>query len=557
MRLVSGRAALASVSRASPRLSLSTKASSEIEWDKLDTDNIALPDIFSVFYDHSAELKRQRRGESTGYHRREVDKKLFLLINRLETLINESSAATSTTNASTTNNIEFRPYNIVSVMHVTKFDICKKNADLFTKVVDMLVLMGNQCRTEFTMKHISSIFLLMKGMKSENKQVRQLLSAITRHVHMSTHVFDARAIWCALYGLQDMEVKYAEVRTCLNLILEKIKQCREPLDAQAIGLALFGMVSRSSNEEIVRDVFRALLPKIKACTQPMSPQNWSNALYGLALCDTEHKVVRELLCELYAKSATITGTLSVQELTGAFYGLKLMSSDVQEVGNILKLLMDMLSQSAEPFDALAVGNMAYSLMNKDSKMQLVKELLVIIAEKNETCTQQLQPRHIAQALNGLQHMTSDHEEVLLYIRSFNKLSKSRNLLTGKQVENILIGLRYMDPTLPDVLSLFESMCELVGKETMRDVQHAMKITKNKKILKTDTEYKNHFHRNLAFIAKKVLGPEAYKASVTSSTKGHNSNSNSSRTSSNRNRRPTPKDGRGKFSAKTTDDVSRG
>lgn len=495
---------------------------------KVDVDNISVNDIFSVFYDHSSDLKRQKRGDIKGFNRREVDKKLFLLINRLESLINESQATKSNSDGSSAepairNSFEFRPYNIVSVMHVTKFDICKKNPDLFTKLVNMMVLMGNQCRTEFTMKHISSIFLLMNGMKGENKQVRQLLHVITRHIQLSSQTFDARAIGSVLYGMQDMEVKYAEVRICINLIIEKIKQCREPLDAQAVGLSLFGMVSRSSNDEIVRDIIRALLPKIKGCTQPLRPQNWSNALYGLSLFDTEHKVIRELLRELYAKAATVTGNLTVQELTGAFYGLKLMSSDVKEVGDILKVLIDMLVQSAEPFDAVAVGNMAYSLLNKDSKMHLVKELLVTIAAKNETCTQQLQPRHIAQALYGLQRMTSDHEEVLQYLRSFNKLAKSSNLLTGKQLENILVGLRHMDPAVPEVQSLLDSLCALLDKETVQDMQQAMKFTKNDKILKTEGEYKNYFHKNLSFIAKKVLGPEAFKASVSAPQQRSNHN----------------------------------
>jgi hypothetical protein len=67
-----------------------------------------------------------------------------------------------------------------------------------------------------------------------------------------------------------MKSDYKEVRELLHVLSTQVSGCIEPLSAQAVGNALYGLQGMSSDCKEVRELLHVLAGQVSGCTEPLS-----------------------------------------------------------------------------------------------------------------------------------------------------------------------------------------------------------------------------------------------------------------------------------------------
>jgi hypothetical protein len=363
---------------------------------------------------------------------------------------------------------------------------------------------------EFNDQSMANALYGLQRLHSEHKETRKLLSAVAErfmlhrkqlaNTSQNERVISGTHVASALYGFQHMNVQHVEVRNLLaavNLFLSSRASSGQAqtqsivvsdLEGRHIGGALYGLRSLSADCLEVRQLL-AILNKI---------------LRTHIRC---HK-------RRHADTATPKPMLHMkeQEIGSAFYGLQNMSSRHAEVCELVSLLTDVLASNihassarkdkgALQLSSQAIHNALYGLKSLHSEHGEVRRLLPVLHDlivdvpdtnthsdsHSDKCTNfaiksrvNLRGHEIGSALYGLQHMSSEHEEVGLLLSAITATitpthtvstqTHNRPLIVGRAIGNALYGLRNMNSNNKQVQQLIHALTQTIRTQLDVDPQ---------------------------------------------------------------------------------------
>lgn len=262
-------------------------------------------------------------------------------------------------------------------------------------------------------------------MTSRNRQVRELLSSISKAFKMSPYPLSAQAVGNCFYGLQGMSSEIPEVRNVLRALAKKVNEM--PL-APSIGVSSdqsehsstssntqinqtqSGQSSQSgqsghsddSTPRITRQEHMDEESRFRssAVEYMLSGQNIGNALWGLRNTTSEHEEVREALAALAVKISQSNAELNGQNIGNALYSLHSMDGEASEVRAVLGALAHKIVVSTQPLSGLDIGMSLFGLRSMDAEIPEVRVILAALIVKIRASDCQLKLRDLSMAIIG-------------------------------------------------------------------------------------------------------------------------------------------------------------
>jgi hypothetical protein len=335
-------------------------------------------------------------------------------------------------------------------------------------------------------------------------EAKALLVALTALIRRDLKYMTPDDAGFTLFGLKAQTEKSAEVRAALSVIREKLSKApsSEPMKAKAISMLMQGLQGMSSDVEEVTDLLKQITPRIGE----FDAQACGNVLYSLKRMTSDQKAVRVLLQTIAPKIESCSQKLSAQELANAFFGLQGLDSKFPEVRNIVKALTKKLVQAGDvKFSSQGIGNAISGFQSMEDCPEVI-EALGLLGEKLEACDQVMPPMDLANALFGLQGVTSGSVEVrALLIALAEKMRQSEGIYSARDIGYSLAGLSTMQTSGDDIVrEVFEELCVKVAASEFKGQPNLlfMQFGKGVKVKRGDSPFTMSNAESL--VAQKVI-----------------------------------------------------
>lgn len=193
-------------------------------------------------------------------------------------------------------------------------------------------------------KDITFLIYAMQFIQATNDGVRDYLLTLVKILNDSlkgeaaVQDVTSQGISMMMYGIKGLNSEDKEVRLLLMTLAVVFRRASCNLKNIEVGNTLFGMQSMSSEYTEVREMLAAIAPKIRNGENVMEALNLSNALYGMRNMSSEYSEVLDVLSALSEKVEYIRTEFGSQETGNVFYGLRNMSSDEAEVRRLVSAL---------------------------------------------------------------------------------------------------------------------------------------------------------------------------------------------------------------------------
>jgi hypothetical protein len=375
---------------------------------------------------------------------------------------------------------------------------------------------------KLAIQEVGTALLGLQCMRSVDSNVLELVVALTEKIGERTERMSSDTMSNALHGLQNMSSAAQEVRTLLTVLLPAFQHSTEQMNAAQLDRALYGMRGMNSAHTEVRTILGILKEKIQTCTQKLSAQTISQAVNSLLHMSSDDAEVRELLVVLTSKMKDTTlkedegnevhnsgrsgghsnSSMDGQVIANALYGLQNMNSNSTEVLDLLVVLTSKMKNASivgirgvggtgvgvggiggvpEDLTGQAIANALYGLQNMSSGCIDVQGLLVSIVERIEE-TPNLTAAQLSNALYGIIPLCSSPTPTdgkMIFMRLKNALSKC---LLGDAIivspadqrtllKTMLLFRHYCGHTLPvyDISSFIDGLKLKLQKDSMPDM----------------------------------------------------------------------------------------
>ena len=216
-------------------------------------------------------------------------------------------------------------------------------------------------------------------------------------------------------------------------------------------------------------LLKSLTEKIKTNEDDsLEPAKISMLLFGLQnfTCDASGSasstVVRDLLKEISSKVSTSAPGWSGRAAGTALFGLRGGSSEVEEVRTLLATLLEKFDAEEEEDFALnpqEIANALYGLQKMSSDHEEVTDILGFFRDKLMSCdARPFKAQEISNIMYGLHRMSSSEPEVRNLINVLTeKIDESTGEFTGQDIGNSLYGLQNMSSDFTEVRDLLTSL----------------------------------------------------------------------------------------------------
>eukprot|EP00596_Hydrurales_sp_CCMP1899_P005219 CAMPEP_0119044972 /NCGR_PEP_ID=MMETSP1177-20130426/36059_1 /TAXON_ID=2985 /ORGANISM="Ochromonas sp, Strain CCMP1899" /LENGTH=720 /DNA_ID=CAMNT_0007015955 /DNA_START=44 /DNA_END=2206 /DNA_ORIENTATION=+ len=297
------------------------------------------------------------------------------------------------------------------------------------KIVRILAADLGWSSTPLDSRNMGNIMYGMQKMTitSRNKQVKELLSSISKAFRMTPYPLSAQAVGNCFYGLQGMSSEIPEVREIIRALAVKVNDM--PLAPSAQNLKFSDGYDNDndrndddSNEtygstDRTRDATTAVKTRVKIESEEgerfrspvfsymMTGQNIGNALWGLRNTTSRHEEVREALAALSIKISQSTAELNGQDIGNALYSLHAMDGEAVEVRAVLRALVHKIVASRQPLSGLDVGMSLFGLRSMDAEIPEVRAILGTLIVKIRSSDCEFKLKELSMAIIGVLNAT--------------------------------------------------------------------------------------------------------------------------------------------------------
>jgi hypothetical protein len=297
------------------------------------------------------------------------------------------------------------------------------------KIVRILAADLGWSSTPLDSRNMGNIMYGMQKMTitSRNKQVKELLSSISKAFKMTPYPLSAQAVGNCFYGLQGMSSEIPEVREIIRALAVKVNDMPLAPSAQKLKFSNdyddcgdnsdIGKIVDDSNETS-RDTTTTIKIKVgkkvseegerfrsPVFSYMMTGQNIGNALWGLRNTTSRHEEVREALAALSIKISQSYAELNGQDIGNALYSLHAMDGEAVEVRAVLRALAQKIVTSRQPLSGLDIGMSLFGLRSMDAEIPEVRAILGTLIVKIRSSDCEFKLKELSMAIIGVLNAT--------------------------------------------------------------------------------------------------------------------------------------------------------
>jgi hypothetical protein len=310
----------------------------------------------------------------------------------------------------------------------------------------------------------ANVMLGVQRMTSNTREVLKLLSTVSDKLSSDrSPTFRSRDLAHILFGMQSMNCDSREVRRLVSIIASKVRNCADAFSAHDIGISIYGIRWMNSGNVEVSELITALTPKIRACNDAFSTLDVVNCLYGLQSMEDRHVGVRDLVGMLSSKFANLTiGPTDMRVVSNAFLGLRGMSSqDCPEVLGLLEVLQRLLACSTGQVKPRDLADALNGLQNMSSEVPIVREILTLMTPKLRQCSAPLEARDVVRCMYALKSKYAQHHEVLEFVSELTTLiSRTKPCLDSMAISKVRNSIKHLSTFDKTVQSLHSVIKDL-------------------------------------------------------------------------------------------------
>jgi hypothetical protein len=269
----------------------------------------------------------------------------------------------------------------------------------------------------------------------------------------------------SLGAFQNVDSGHVVVKQWLEFLSETLREgihtC--PISVSYVVTGYKGLRQMNSQCDAVRKVLKALYITVNGFDNSRNSSKatqWTSLHVSLVINSLQnmssfHAEVRNTLQALLIKSGSDEAvmTFSPDELSLSLYGMRDMTPMYAEVSDTLALLQSGITNYQQNsksnmrvmFTARTVATCLNGLQNMSSSHQEVKSLLRTLADAIVHCCDAFRNQDLGSVYLGLQSMDCSDEEVIGVLRAVNdKAEKTTEQLNVRTVSDVLFGLQRCD-----------------------------------------------------------------------------------------------------------------
>jgi hypothetical protein len=292
----------------------------------------------------------------------------------------------------------------------------------------------------FTSISMANLLYGLRKMTGNNNATKTLLRLITSRMDTEI-VWSSEEIGTAFYGLQSLaSTTCSEVLPIMQRLTSFIGKLRTPMVLKDISTALYGFRAQSNLTIDVREALQALTSQLSKQRQVyFEPNHVSMAISGLQGFDSTSLEIRRLIAAIVPKLDRFDARACGNSLQGIYR----MSTDCLEIIELLDRYAEAINACPDIPSAKELAGAYYGLQNKDSRANVVIDVLKALNDKFTIASPNIQmsAQEISMSLCGLQTMSSDDSpEILRTIELLaGQIESNTEIFAPRQIAYSLFG----------------------------------------------------------------------------------------------------------------------
>ena len=274
---------------------------------------------------------------------------------------------------------------------------------------------------QFEAKRLGFCLTGITCLSSDIPEVDEIINELSKKSTIATGNVSSQELSMILHGITNMDSDKQSIRKLLKSLVSIINNVDKMTAPGDVSSGLSGLQKLHSNNKDVTNFIRAIINLLKRSEVKFTrPYEVSTTLYGLQGLGTQSNESRELINEYMKLFDGVKGEFSPRELAMSIYGLKNCDSNCKETFLLLDMMKHHVSQFKGTLSSQDVATIIYSLQRMRSwsdprVLSFIREIAPHIRAAKGT----FNPKGLSMAVNGLQGLSSSHDEVRELVSSLN------------------------------------------------------------------------------------------------------------------------------------------
>ncbi len=332
----------------------------------------------------------------------------------------------------------------------------------------------------FEAKRLGFCLTGISMLSSDIPEVEDLINELSKKCAVATGSVSSQELSMILHGMTNMDSDKPSIRKLLKLLLPIINNVDKMSTSNDIASGLSGLQKLHANNKDVTNFVRAIISLLKRSSVKLTrPYDVSVTLYGLQGLGTQSSESRELINEYLKLFQGVNSEFSPRELAMSIYGLKNCDSNCKETFLLLEMMKQHVSRFKGTLSSQDVATIIYSLQRMRSwsdprVLSFIKEIVPHIKNAKGS----FNPKGMSMAINGLQGLSSNHEEVrelvsglnIMLLRSYeDHVSRSNEYYFEDfhQVSSALRGLSNLNSNYDEIKELITILTNILTTNMTR------------------------------------------------------------------------------------------